>query len=414
MLTPVHSSPEEFAALKASIRRHGRCYEPLIKNKNGRIISGSERLRACQELGVPRPKTIVISVSDQQAEQLALELNTCRKFTSLKTKRQLARLMLRERATDSDNSIAIACGLSDKTITALHRSMEAASEIPKVATRNGRDGKSYPAHPIIECRNNSQEKRACSALTELGTKAPAKNLKLSKAEWAVVRHRKDNSPAFELSAKDIQIIHCDFRDLDVPEQSIDMFFTDPPYSLSDLSLYEALGKCASRKLKPGGILLTYVGTRELIPAGHLLTKYLDYYSVIIVRNHGGQFVPVVGRKLMHGFKTMLCYCNGTLPKDTPVLYDFMEGVGKEKEFHPWQQPVGEALKYIGDLTQPGDVICDPFLGSGTTAVACKQLGRRFVGCDIDLGCVNLARKRVSEAGETVDLTIQTNERTTVK
>ena len=394
MLKQIPSSPDEYAALKASIRRHGRCYEPVIKNKNGKIISGSDRLRACKELGVPRPKSIVISVNDQQADELALELNVCRKYTSLKTKRELARQLLRDRTTDSDNLIAIASGLTDKTITAMRRRMEKASEIPKVKTRKGRDGKSYPAHPIIECRNQSQEKRACSALTELGKHAPAKNLKLSKAEWAVVHHRKDNSPPFELEDGDIRIEHCDFRALEVPDQTLDMFFTDPPYQLSDLSLFEALGEFASRKLKPGGILLTYVGTRELIPAGHLMEKHLKYYSLVIVRNHGGVFVPVVGRKLMHGYKTLLYYSNGPLPRDTSVLYDYMEGSAKEKELHPWQQPVGEALKYIGDLSKPGDLICDPFLGSGTTAVACERLSRRFVGCDVDLGCVNMARKRV--------------------
>ena len=47
VLTQIPSSPEEYAALKASIRRHGRCYEPVIKNKNGKVISGSDRLRAC-------------------------------------------------------------------------------------------------------------------------------------------------------------------------------------------------------------------------------------------------------------------------------------------------------------------------------------------------------------------------------
>ena len=118
---------------------------------------------------MPRPKTIVISVSDQQADELALELNTCRKFTSLSSKRKLARQLLRDRTSDSDNSIAIACGLSDKTVTALRRRMEKASEIPTVKTRKGRDGKSYPAHPLVECRNESQERRARAALTELGT-----------------------------------------------------------------------------------------------------------------------------------------------------------------------------------------------------------------------------------------------------
>jgi hypothetical protein len=399
MFKAIPTSAEEYAALKASIQRHGRCYEPVIRNTNGKIISGKDRLRACKELGLPRPKTIVISVSDQQAEELSLELNICRKYTSLKSKRKLARLILLDHPANSDNSIAITCGLSDKTVTALRKQLEAASEIPNVETKKGRDGKSYPAHPSIPCRNRSQEKRACAALAELGPDAPPKELKLSKAEWAVVHLRKDRAPPFEFSDKDIQIVHCDFKDLQIADKSIDMFFTDPPYGLRFLSLYEELSEFASRKLKPGGILLTYVGTRELIPAGHRLEKHLSYYALVIVRNRRGVFVPVVGRKLMHGYKTMLYFSNGALPRDTPVLYDFMEGVGKEKQYHRWQQPVGEALKYIGDLSKRRDLICDPFLCTGTTAVACKQLGRRFIGCDIDLGCVNLARKRVNEAND---------------
>ena len=175
-----------------------------------------------------------------------------------------------------------------------------------------------------------------------------------------------------------------------------MIFTDPPYGLKLLPLYESLGEFASKKLKPGGILLSYVGTREAITAGHLLGKHLEYYSLVIVRNHGRVFVPVVGRKIMHGFKTMLYFANGPLPKDTPALYDFMDGTGIEKKYHRWQQPVPEALKYIGDLTKPGDLICDPFLGTGTTAVACKILRRRFIGCDRELPCVHLAQRRVIE------------------
>jgi len=43
------------------------------------------------------------------------------------------------------------------------------------------------------------------------------------------------------------------------------------------------------------------------------------------------------------------------------------------------------------------LVVDPFLGSGTTALACLQLGRRFIGCDIDAGAVAIARRRVQDA-----------------
>ena len=45
---------------------------------------------------------------------------------------------------------------------------------------------------------------------------------------------------------------------------------------------------------------------------------------------------------------------------------------------------------------PGDIIFDPFIGSGTTAVAAKKLGRHFFGCDINPEYVKMARKRVAK------------------
>ena len=43
------------------------------------------------------------------------------------------------------------------------------------------------------------------------------------------------------------------------------------------------------------------------------------------------------------------------------------------------------------------LVVDPFVGSGTTAVACKDLGRRFVGCDVDPECVAMAKRRLADA-----------------
>ena len=71
--------------------------------------------------------------------------------------------------------------------------------------------------------------------------------------------------------------------------------------------------------------------------------------------------------------------------------------GPEKEHHDWQQGVKEVDQFIEALTEPGELVVDPFLGSGRTAVSAKRLGRRFRGCDVDADAVAVARVRV--AGE---------------
>jgi site-specific DNA-methyltransferase (adenine-specific)/site-specific DNA-methyltransferase (cytosine-N4-specific) len=53
--------------------------------------------------------------------------------------------------------------------------------------------------------------------------------------------------------------------------------------------------------------------------------------------------------------------------------------------------------FIKLFTQEGDVVLDPFIGSGTTAVAAKQLGRRWIGIEKELEYVQLAQQRIREA-----------------
>jgi len=55
-----------------------------------------------------------------------------------------------------------------------------------------------------------------------------------------------------------------------------------------------------------------------------------------------------------------------------------------------------AEKVVQYYSFVGDVVFDPFIGSGTTAVAAKQLGRHWFGCDINPAYVDMANKRVAE------------------
>jgi site-specific DNA-methyltransferase (adenine-specific)/modification methylase len=86
-------------------------------------------------------------------------------------------------------------------------------------------------------------------------------------------------------------------------------------------------------------------------------------------------------------------------KDT-IRHKWAGIFGTEKEtekrrIHPTQKPEGLMEKIV--LRVRGTTILDPFMGSGTTGVACAKLGRRFIGIEIELKYYDIARKRISDA-----------------
>ena len=64
--------------------------------------------------------------------------------------------------------------------------------------------------------------------------------------------------------------------------------------------------------------------------------------------------------------------------------------------HPTQKPVALMEYLVKTYTHEGDTVVDPFMGSGTTGVACQRTGRHFIGCDIDADYVALANHRLAK------------------
>lgn len=62
--------------------------------------------------------------------------------------------------------------------------------------------------------------------------------------------------------------------------------------------------------------------------------------------------------------------------------------------HPCPKPMAWALWMVRKMSCEGDTILDPFMGSGTTGVACVRTGRNFIGCEIDTAYFEIARKRI--------------------
>ena len=67
-----------------------------------------------------------------------------------------------------------------------------------------------------------------------------------------------------------------------------------------------------------------------------------------------------------------------------------------KRVHPTQKPIILMERLIEDFTKPGDVVIDPFMGSGTTGVACANTGRGFIGIELDRAHYDIAKSRISQ------------------
>ena len=86
-----------------------------------------------------------------------------------------------------------------------------------------------------------------------------------------------------------------------------------------------------------------------------------------------------------------------------AVWTFPKGTGSG---HPTQKPVPFVSQLLLDFTDAGDAILDPFMGSGTTLVACQKLGRHGIGIEIDPGYFEIACRRVEEAARQPDLFIE--------
>ena len=85
------------------------------------------------------------------------------------------------------------------------------------------------------------------------------------------------------------------------------------------------------------------------------------------------------------------------------LWNGMIRRGAEKRFHPTQKPLGVMQWCIGFLPDAADTILDPFMGSGTTLVACQKMGRAGIGIELDPEYFDIACKRVEEAARQPDM-----------
>jgi hypothetical protein len=172
----------------------------------------------------------------------------------------------------------------------------------------------------------------------------------------------------------------DFR-AQVVTEPIDAIITDPPYHKEHLGLWQGLAEFAARNLRDGGVLVAMSGQSYLPEVYAALSEHLTYVWTISYNLRGGN-VTVYPRKVQTGWKPVLLYVKGEKYDGRPYV-DYVYPTGSDKRFHEWGQDEGGFATLIERYTNPGDLVCDPFLGGGTTAAAAYDLKRRFLGMEID-------------------------------
>ena len=91
------------------------------------------------------------------------------------------------------------------------------------------------------------------------------------------------------------------------------------------------------------------------------------------------------------------YCNPVNYETAKTVYSLPINILDKKKYgHPTIKPLPIIKNLIINSTHEGDLILDPFAGSGTTLVASKQLGRNYIGFEIDEKYVDICRKRINE------------------
>jgi hypothetical protein len=177
---------------------------------------------------------------------------------------------------------------------------------------------------------------------------------------------------------------------------VDLIFTDPPYPREFLPAWTELAAWAARALKPGALLLAYSGQYHLLEVMERVSAHLEYQWLGWIATTGPQ-VAVHQRPIMSGGKPLLIFSNGRLaePFSKRRFFDSIDSERRTRERHTWEQAEGPAAYYIETLTERGELVVDPFLGSGTFAYVAAKLERRFVGCDADEAAVTITHERLA-------------------
>lgn len=208
---------------------------------------------------------------------------------------------------------------------------------------------------------------------------------------------------------------------EIPDNSIDLVIMDPPYEFQSVKGGGAFGSKNER----------YHGQLENISKGisndvldtltekmkalnmyiwcnkRQLRQYFDYlddngYMIDLLTWHKSNPVPTCSNKYLSDTEYLIfarekgVKLYGTYDTKRKWYVSSLNTDDKKRYGHPTIKPLDIIRNLITNSSRGGDIVLDPFIGSGTTAVAAKLLGRHYIGFEIDPEYHRIAEKRVGE------------------
>lgn len=206
----------------------------------------------------------------------------------------------------------------------------------------------------------------------------------------------------------------------LPQASIDLLITDPPYE--SLEKHRAVGtttRLSHSKASSNAWFETFANDRfdELFAQARRVLKADAHFYLfcdattmfeVVPRGRAAGFTfwkPLVWDKVQIGmgyhyrarYELILFFEQGKRRLANLGIADILTAK-RVRDGYPTEKPVDLLRTLIEQSSQAGEVICDPFCGSGSSGVAALQLGRHFCGADIDEGALTLSRTRLEAAG----------------
>lgn len=193
----------------------------------------------------------------------------------------------------------------------------------------------------------------------------------------------------------------------IPDKSIDAVITDPPYGI---------GLDGSKESIQNGVQIRkayeFKGWDKHIPSENYFDEIkrasrnqivfgANYFNEYLQQGHKGWIIWDKGQRGLTMSDCEIVY--SSFNKPTRIITVHRAKLWAEKPQHPTQKPLTLLSQIIKENTNEGDVILDPFMGSGTTGVACVQTGRNFIGIEIDPTYFAIAEKRIKDAEQQMRL-----------
>ena len=202
---------------------------------------------------------------------------------------------------------------------------------------------------------------------------------------------------------------------DIPDKSIDLVLTDPPYGIGwdseKPSMSAGLRKDGTRrkdktwsKRKPKNYIS---GDWDNARLGKKFFEEMKRVSLTMIIWGANYYVDMIepsgawlvwDKKVPDGMSLSRCelaYCDrGGHTELFEYLWAGYKKHKPEPRYHPTQKPVALFEWILNKYSNPGDTVLDPFLGSGTTLLACRKTGRNGIGFEINPEYESIIRKRI--------------------